>query len=427
MSNKAEKRLVPVLRFPEFRREAGWEIQPLRKLAKLIEDRAGTEKYTLLSVTSGVGLVTQIEKFGREIAGNQYKNYFVIRRGDFAYNKSATIKDPEGFIALLESHEQAAVPNSIFTCFRLKNESNSPQFFKHLFSTNIHGNWLRRFITIGARANGSLNIDSNDLLSLPLGLPTSLEQRKIADCLSSIDDLIVGQAKKIEALKAHKKGLMQQLFPAEGETVPRLRFPEFRDATGWEQRKLEDLAKRGSGHTPSKSSAEYYGGGVKWVSLADTSRLDNGLILDTAKEISELGIKHSSAVLHPAGTVILSRDAGVGKSAVTGCPMAVSQHFIAWVCHPNKLYNWFLYYVLQNGKPLFERIATGSTIKTIGLPFFVELRIAVPSLYEQRRIADCLSSLDTLITTQSEKLEALKAQKQGLMQGLFPSISEVEA
>lgn len=107
--------------------------------------------------------------------------------------------------------------------------------------------------------------------------------------------------------------------------------------------------------------------------------------------------------------------------------MAVSQHFIAWVCHPNKLYNWFLYYVLQNGKPLFERIATGSTIKTIGLPFFVELRIAVPSLYEQRRIADCLSSLDTLITTQSEKLEALKAQKQGLMQGLFPSISEVEA
>ncbi|MBL8400106.1 restriction endonuclease subunit S [Accumulibacter sp.] len=319
------------------------------------------------------------------------------------------------------------MPNSIFTCFRLKNESNSPQFFKHLFSTNIHGNWLRRFITIGARANGSLNIDSNDLLSLPLGLPTSLEQRKIADCLSSIDDLIAGQAKKIEALKAHKKGLMQQLFPAEGETVPRLRFPEFRDATGWEQRKLEDLAKRGSGHTPSKSNAEYYGGGVKWVSLADTSRLDNGLILDTAKEISELGIKHSSAVLHPAGTVILSRDAGVGKSAVTGCPMAVSQHFIAWVCHPNKLYNWFLYYVLQNGKPLFERIATGSTIKTIGLPFFVELRIAVPSLYEQRRIADCLSSLDTLITTQSEKLEALKAQKQGLMQGLFPSISEVEA
>lgn len=238
MSNKAGKRLVPVLRFPEFRREAGWEIQPLRKLAKLIEDRAGTEKYTLLSVTSGVGLVTQIEKFGREIAGNQYKNYFVIRRGDFAYNKSATIKDPEGFIALLESHEQAAVPNSIFTCFRLKNESNSPQFFKHLFSTNIHGNWLRRFITIGARANGSLNIDSNDLLSLPLGLPTSLEQRKIADCLSSIDDLIVGQAKKIEALKAHKKGLMQQLFPAEGETVPRLRFPEFRDALDWAETSL---------------------------------------------------------------------------------------------------------------------------------------------------------------------------------------------
>jgi type I restriction enzyme S subunit len=133
------------------------------------------------------------------------------------------------------------------------------------------------------------------------------------------------------------------------------------------------------------------------------------------------GIENSSAVLHPAGSVILSRDAGVGKSAVTAHPMAVSQHFIVWICDNEKLSNWFLYFVLQRLKPLFEQIATGSTIKTIGMPFFNAMRIVVPSLVEQLRIAACLSSLDALITAQSKKLDCLRTHKKGLMQQLFPA------
>ncbi len=273
--------------------------------------------------------------------------------------------------------------------------------------------------------SGQPGINSNEYASFPILLSHMQEQQKIADCLSSLDELITLHTQKLDSLKTHKKGVMQQLFPAEGETVPKLRFPEFRGAGEWEERKLEYLAKRGSGHTPSKSYAEYYNGGIKWVSLADTNRLDNGLILDTTKQISELGIKNSSAVLHPLGTVILSRDAGVGKSAVIGCPMAVSQHFIAWVCHPSQLHNWFLYYVLQNNKPLFERVAMGSTIKTIGLPFFVEMLIVIPSLPEQQKVADCLSSLDELIAAQTQKLATLKTHKKGLMQQLFPSADEV--
>ena len=252
------------------------------------------------------------------------------------------------------------------------------------------------------------------------------EQQKIADCLSSLDELIVAQARKVDALKTHKKGLMQQLFPREGETQPRLRFPEFQGTTGWTLEKIENLAKRGSGHTPSKSVPEYYGGGVKWVSLADSKRLDAGSISETETNISELGINNSSAVLHPAGAVLISRDAGVGKSAVMAVPMAVSQHFIVWVCDNQKLCNWFLYYLLQLMKPIFERIATGSTIKTIGLPFFKELSIAVPSVSEQKRIADCLTSLDTLITTATQELETLKTHKKGLMQQLFPSVEAGE-
>ncbi len=256
-------------------------------------------------------------------------------------------------------------------------------------------------------------------------LPTLAEQRKIADCLSSLDELIAAQARKVDALKTHKKGLMQQLFPREGETQPRRRFPEFQNAGDWEVKKIEDIARRGSGHTPNKAKPEYYNGGIKWVSLADSKRLDNGKIFETATLISELGIKNSSAVLHPAGSVILSRDAGVGKSAVLNESMAVSQHFVVWTCDNRSLSNWFLYYFLQFNKPVFENVATGSTIKTIGLPFFKELCITIPSVPEQQCISSSLSDLDALITAETQKLETLKTHKKGLMQQLFPSVGGV--
>jgi type I restriction enzyme S subunit len=220
---------------------------------------------------------------------------------------------------------------------------------------------------------------------------------------------------------------MQHLFPREGETIPRLRFPEFRNAPKWEEKNLEKLAQRGSGHTPSKTNPEYYNGGIKWVSLADSKRLDCGLISETEIKISEQGIENSSAVLHREGSVLVSRDAGVGKSAIMNSPMAVSQHFIVWNCDSRQLSNWFLYYLLQTMKPLFERVATGSTIKTIGLQFFIDLSVTVPLLPEQQRIASFLSALDELIAAQTQKLEALKTHKKGLMQQLFPSPEEVEA
>jgi type I restriction enzyme S subunit len=366
--------VVPNLRFPEFRTAGDWHFEPLGDIAEPISDRVGTTKCVPMSVTVGVGLVSQEEKFGRTIAGNSYRNYVRLQANDFAYNKSATKEFPQGYIARYSGTKDAAVPNSIFTCFRPDTAAVVPGYLDYLFHGNHHGRWLRKYITVGARAHGALSVSDDDLMLMPVPLPpvavSRPEQQKIADCLGSLDDLIAAEGRKLEALREHKQGLMQQLFPQPGETVPRLRFPEFNNAGEWEEEKLNNLANRGSGHTPNKAKREYYNGGIKWVSLADSKRLDNGLISETAIEISEEGIKNSSAVLHPVGSVILSRDAGVGKSAIISSAMAVSQHFIAWTCKPTKLSNWFLYYQLQLLKPLFERIAMGSTIKTIGLPFF---------------------------------------------------------
>jgi len=185
----------------------------------------------------------------------------------------------------------------------------------------------------------------------------------------------------------------------------------------WDVVLLDSVAKRGSGHTPDKKHPEYWGGDIKWVSLQDSDRLDRLYIYDTAAKITAEGIANSSATMHTAGTIVLSRDAGVGKSAIIRDNMAVSQHFMAWKCGPN-LDNHFLYYWLQAKKSEFERIAMGNTIKTIGLPYFKQFVCPLPTKAEQEGIAEALSDADALI----ESLEQLIAKKRHLKQGVMQEL-----
>ena len=167
------------------------------------------------------------------------------KKDDFAYNKSATKEYPEGFIVLYGGDELAAVPNSIFTCFRINGESPVPKYLNYLFLGNLHGRWLRKFIEVGARAHGSLSINEDDLLALPVPLPRggwrTTENRRVPEFGGRA---MAAQARKVDALKTHKKGLMQQLFPREGETQPRLRFPDFQKAGEWVCEELSSCLKK---------------------------------------------------------------------------------------------------------------------------------------------------------------------------------------
>jgi type I restriction enzyme S subunit len=183
---------------------------------------------------------------------------------------------------------------------------------------------------------------------------------------------------------------------------------------------LDEVATRGSGHTPSRRHREYWDGPsqIKWVSLADTGRLDNGLITDTEHSITEAGLAHSAAVLRPADTVILLRGSSVGKSAVLGSGMAVSQDYVTWTCGP-MLDPWFVYYFLQSRKAEFARIGFGNTIKTIGLDYFRHLAIPIPEIPEQRGISEALQGADCLITSLQRTIAKKEAIKQGMMQELL--------
>ncbi|GHB20165.1 hypothetical protein GCM10010331_02680 [Streptomyces xanthochromogenes] len=185
----------------------------------------------------------------------------------------------------------------------------------------------------------------------------------------------------------------------------------------WNLVALDDVAARGSGHTPNKKREDYWNGSIPWVSLKDTFRLDQGLVSKTTETITRMGLANSSAVVHPMGSVILLRDAGIGKSAVLGADMAVSQHFMAWSCGP-RLDNWYLYYYLQYVKPELERISNGSTIKTIGLEYFRQLEIPLPATEEQHLIAEALRGIDDLIVT----LERMRAKKREIKQGVMQQL-----
>lgn len=409
---------VPKLRFPEFQLAGAWEN---KLIGAYLEDCSGrVSSDTELPVYSSTreGLKRQDAYFDGKVLQNK-NDYGVVPPGCIVYRHMSddglfkfNINGTGGEIAVSKEYPVFRTKN-LNSVFLLAKLNESLEFKQFALSQKAGGTRTRLYLS--------------RLCEWRTLLPSLAEQNKIAECLSSVEELITTQVQKVDALKSHKKGLMKQLFPHDNEREPRLRFPEFRNAGGWADKRVEDLARRGSGHTPNKSNPRYYNGGIKWVSLADSKRLDNGLIFDTAIEISQDGIENSSAVLHPAGSVLISRDAGIGKSAIMSTSMAVSQHFIVWTCNPHVISNWFLYHLLQNSKPLFEMAAIGSTIKTIGLQFFINLTFRIPSLHEQQRIADCLTSLDHLIMVQNEKLKILQAYKQGLMQQLFPSVEIMDS
>jgi type I restriction enzyme, S subunit len=255
-----------------------------------------------------------------------------------------------------------------------------------------------------------------------LAVPPRSEQEKIANIISSVDEVSATSEAVIDQLRVLRKAMLCELLlrglPRVHGTWKRTELGEL-PAT-WQTPLLDEVAKRGSGHTPNKTCPAYWNGRIKWVSLTDSPQLDHLYIQDTSAKITPDGIANSSAVEHPPGVVILSRDGSrVGKSAITTDTMAVSQHFIAWLCG-EELDNHFLYYWLQYKKPEFARVATGSTTnKTIGLPYFRSMRVPLPPLREQQTIAGTLRSLDFRIFEEEAHLACVRAVRTALISVLL--------
>jgi len=158
---------------------------------------------------------------------------------------------------------------------------------------------------------------------------------------------------------------------------------------GWAWHELTSLARLESGHTPSRQRPDWWGGDIPWISLADIRELDGRTAYDTKEHTNELGIANSAARILPAGTVVLSRTASVGFVTIMGRSMAPSQDFVNWVCGPG-LESRFLAYVLRASRGYLRTLSSGAIHQTIYMPTVEAFNVCVPTLPEQKRIADRL-------------------------------------
>lgn len=421
-----KKEIVPKLRFPEFGASKGWKNYRLRELADRITQKVGNNKLVTLSISAGTGFVSQAEKFSRDISGKQYCNYIYLKKGEFSYNKGNSKTFPQGCIYELKEYKEAAVPNA-FISFKFK-ENLVSSFYKGYFDSNFHGKQLVRFITSGARSDGLLNISPTDFFSIVLPTPIKKEeQQKIAECLSSIDELINAESRKLKALEKHKKGLMQKLFPVEGKTLPEWRFPAFKGCGEWKESTIDEVTSYVDyrGKTPVKSN--------EGIFLITAKNIKMGYIdYNVSKEYipKDQYLAVMSRGIPQLGDVLITTEAPCGNVAqIDKVDVALAQRVIKYRGDKNKINNTFLKYVFLS--PVFQselkKNSTGGIVGGIKGSVLHQMSIKFPDdIIEQQKIADCLSEIDTIIKEQSNKVEQLKAHKKGLMQGLFPSLEEAD-
>ena len=228
MSQK--QKLVPKLRFPEFRDAEGWESAALDEVAEFVSERIPVEQVELANYISTENIlpdysgVTSASKLPSSGSVTRFRPNDTLVSNIRPYLKKVWFANKNG-----------GASNDVIV-IRAK-----PKLVTQYFPFLLRNDSFIDYVMTGAKGVKMPRGDVSSMKEYPAFYPTHPEQQKIADCLSSLDELIAAQARKVDVLKTHKKGLMQQLFPREGETQPRLRFPEFQNAGEWEQKKLGEI------------------------------------------------------------------------------------------------------------------------------------------------------------------------------------------
>ncbi|MEY4134181.1 MAG: type restriction enzyme subunit [Bacteroidota bacterium] len=417
MNKKKGNNMTPRLRFEEFREEPVWKE---RKLYEVLKEHGSksTGAEEVFSVSVHKGIINQIEHLGRSFSAANTDNYKRVFPGDIVYTKSPTGNFPFGIIKQSKVVKPVIV-SPLYGVFTPETEALGCILDAYFESPENTINYLSSIVQKGAK--NTINISNETFLSKALFLPSNHEeQQKIAATLTSLDDLITAQTEKIKALQAHKKGLMQQLFPVEGERVPRVRFEEFRDAGEWEERTLgdENIARFVTKKTPLE-------------------KLNLDSYISTENLLPDYGGVTPASKLPPSGTftqfqigdILISNIRPYLKKVWAAEKEGTASNDIIIIRAVSTINKTFLSFLLKND--CFITYVMGGA-KGLKMPrgdksLIKEYRIGFPEKAEQQKIAATLTSLDDLITAQTQKLEALKAHKKGLMQGLFVEAEGVES
>lgn len=422
--NKETNKLIPELRFPEFMNEGEWEVKEFSKFIKL--DRGSSPRPIQEYLTRDALGVNWIKIGDTKNAINSVLYQVEEKITTEGAEKSRRVKKGELILANSMSFGKTyelALDGCIYDgwfVLRSYEKYFIKPFLLQLLNSDFMQNQYKRLSAGGIVQNISSDIVYNSKL-----FHTSLlEQQKIASCLSSLDEVIAAHSQKLDLLKDHKKGLMQNLFPQEGETVPKCRFKEFENDGEWVEKKLGEVATFLKGKGISKADivekgnlpciryGELYTHYNETISVIKsyTNLSADDLVLSQVNDIiipasgeTQIDIATASCVLEKG--IALGGDLNIIRTKINGV---------------------FLSYYLNNVKRMdIAQMAQGISVVHLYPNQLKTLMINIPKPNEQQKIAYCLSSLDDLIMAQAEKVEQLKLHKKGLMQGLFPKMSEL--
>lgn len=386
MKEQATHALVPKLRFPEFRDAEGWNVKPFHKLFTIGSGR----DYKHLSAGS-------IPVYG--------SGGYMLSVDDFLYDgesvcigRKGTINNPMFLTGKFWTVDTLFYTHSFRDCL--------PKFIYAIF---LNINWLKH-----NEAGGVPSLSKTIIEKIQTAVPGIAEQQKIADCLGSLDELIAAQGRKVEALKTHKKGLMQQLFPREGETQPRVRFPEFQNAGKWKKITLGTAANFYNGRA-YKQEELLDAGKYKVLRVGNFFTNNNwyysDLELDETKYCED-------------GDLLYAWSASFGPRIWNG-EKTIFHYHIWKVVEQSGIDKKFLFIVLEHETERMKAKTTnGLGIMHITKGAIESWESFFPGLAEQRKIADRLMNLEGATKAEAQKLELLTVHKEGLMQQLFPSIDD---
>lgn len=410
MNNETKKgKLVPELRFPGF--DGEWDYVNGNELFEPISNKEHDSDLPILALTQEQGAVPRDEiNYKVIVSDKSIASYKVVEVDDF-------IISLRSFQGGIEYSRYKGLCSPAYIVLRKKNKNLCSDFYRIYFKSFNYIQELNKKLE-GIRDGKMISYKQFSEIKLPV--PSLPEQRKIAECLSGVDDLIQAEADQLQALKDHKKGLMQQLFPQEGETTPKLRFPGFNGE--WEEKKLGEIADKCTSRNRDKSETRVL-----------TNSATEGVVDQNAYFDRDIAVKENTDNYHivdlddfvynpristsaPVGPISRNK-IGRGIMSPLYSVFRFKSENIDYLEHFFSTTIWHRYLKsVANYGARFDRMA-------ISTEDFYSMPILCPDPSEQQKIADCLSSLDEGIAAQQEKVEALKEHKKGLMQKLFPRIN----
>ena len=410
-----EQAKVPAIRFAGF--TDPWEQRKLGDIAERVTRKNENNESDLpLTISAQHGLIDQRLFFNAQVASRDMSGYYLLRQGEFAYNKSTSADSPWGAIKRLTRYEKGCV-STLYICFALLNAN--PDYLVTYYETNRWHKAVQMIAAEGARNHGLLNIAPDDFFDTMVSLPESqAEQQTIGAFFSRLDSLITLHQRKYDKLVIFKKSMLEKMFPKDGESVPEIRFAGFTDP--WEQRKLENLASFGGGHTPSMADASnYVDGKILWVTSQDVKQ---HYIENTTTMISEKGA--ATLTLYPSDSIVIVARSGILRHTIPVAklrkPATVNQDIKVIQTLDSCDSSWLLQYFIASNKTLLREYGkTGTTVESIDFAKMKSTALMVPYIEEQQAIGSFFSRLDNLITLHQRKLELLQNIKKSLLDKMF--------